>query len=102
DANGKSVPGARVVIRPQVNANPEQLSQPAAVDEHGRFEFRAFPGVYTLTASAQGFLSAGAQFEVQPEGNVPEVRLTLQRAIVAKIRVVWIATPMQAGGDQQQ
>jgi hypothetical protein len=96
--NGNPIVGAQISLQPSNNNDGVDRSQTAATGEDGRVEFTAFPGSYGFSASAPGYSGAGQQVEVPAEGQAPEMRLVLHKAIAANLRIEWRGTPMQGGG----
>jgi hypothetical protein len=97
DRNGQPIAGARISLQPSTNNDGVDRSQTGVTGEDGRIEFQAFPGPYGFSATAEGFSQTGQQVELPAEGQAPEWRVALHRAIEANIRVEWRGTPMQGG-----
>jgi hypothetical protein len=100
DRRDQPISGARVQLQPSSRGGPQpEVEGLAAVaDDGGRATLQAFPGVFGLTAVANGFNYANMQVELNEGVDVPERRIILHREISAEIRVVWTSSPLQPGG----
>jgi len=102
DRDGRPVPSARVELASYNHGGGGKTpSLTSVADQDGRAELAAYPGGYSLSASADEFSAAREQVQLDedaPQGV--ERRLTMHRRIPALVRIKWISAALHPGATE--
>jgi len=100
DADGKPIKGATFRVQPQVSSGSSSQYPSSTTDVDGKASVEVFPGKYTATASAKGYVYARKSYELDASNDDKPLKFVLQKAILAKLRVAWKTTNVV--GDSQE